>query len=119
MRILGQFEGATVGVEWRDGHQRLVFSVPASLVGMPQGYAVHGLVQALGLGRGQPSAEPGATRWEIVHDDEVDWRLLELIDLLIAFRFEHPTMIQLPLVLSDEETAELTRAIEKAKMVTT
>jgi len=41
------------------------------------------------------------------HDREFDRFLRGLIDLLIHLRYLHPTMIQLPLALSEEEAAEL------------
>lgn len=41
----------------------------------------------------------GALHWRIPHDPEVDRLLTELIDLFIAIRYSHPTLVQLELGL--------------------
>lgn len=43
----------------------------------------------------------------VPHTDEVDDFLWQLIDALIDIRYQHPTMTQLPLALTEEEAAEL------------
>jgi len=43
----------------------------------------------------------------VPHTVEVDRFLIELIDALIGIRYEHPSFIQLPLALTEEEAAEL------------
>lgn len=105
MRLIGEFEGATIGVEWRDGRQVIIVSLQASLCSTRRGLAVRGFVDLLGADSCYYTVKDGEWRWEIVHDDQVDARLIELIDLLASIRYEHPTMLQLPLAL-DEEAAE-------------
>jgi len=41
------------------------------------------------------------------HDDDLDRRIYETIDLLISIRYAHPTMMQLELVLPEEHAQEL------------
>lgn len=73
--------------------------------------AVHGLVHALG---GAGTIQRRAGGWmqaEVVYDDDLDDRLVGLIDLLIDMRMEHPTMVQLPLQLSERESEEMEAAL--------
>lgn len=43
----------------------------------------------------------------VPHTVEVDRFLIELIDALIDIRYQHPSFIQLPLALTEEEAVEL------------
>jgi hypothetical protein len=45
--------------------------------------------------------QDGALYWRIPHDREVDCLLTELIDLFIAIRYSHPTLVQLELDLEE------------------
>ncbi|HIE38213.1 MAG TPA: hypothetical protein EYP77_03935 [Anaerolineae bacterium] len=74
-----------------------------------QGAGQEILVSATGVGRAlvQILAENGAAREEdaylvLSHDQEVDRRLKELADALVAIRYTHPTLVQLTLELGEE-----------------
>ena len=58
----------------------------------------------LGFGQADIIRREDGSYWRIVHDRQVDGLLVELIDLLISFRYAHPTLVQLELEL---ELAEL------------
>lgn len=73
--------------------------------------AIHGLVHALG-GAGTIQRRPdGWMQAEIVYDGDFDNTIVELIDLLIDLRMEHPTMVQLPLQLSETERENMEAAL--------
>lgn len=104
MRIIGEFAGATICLEWRDGQQIIVFSIPLHLADMIQYHAVRGLADALSLGHSTIDAiHYPDVRIEIPHTDEVDRRLLDLSDLVAEIRWSHPTMIQLGMVIPELE----------------
>jgi hypothetical protein len=74
----------------------------------PQGTGQEILVSATGVGRAlvQVLAENGAVREEetylvLSHNQEVDRRLKELADALVAIRYVHPTLVQLTLELGE------------------
>ncbi|MEA3310020.1 MAG: hypothetical protein U9Q70_11005 [Chloroflexota bacterium] len=50
-----------------------------------------------------PQWEEG--RWVVAHTSAVDARLRGLTDLLIALRYQHPTLLQLELTLTPAEEA--------------
>lgn len=43
----------------------------------------------------------------VVHDQVFDRLLTQLIDLLAAIRYEHPQMLQLPLVMEEDDAQKL------------
>ncbi len=66
------------------------------------------LVAATGVGRAlvRVLAENGTAREEeaylvLPHDREIDRRLKELVDALVAIRYAHPTLVQLTLELEE------------------
>ena len=69
--------------------------------------AIHGLVHALGGAGEIRRRDDGWMEAEIVYNDALDDHLVELIDVLIALRYSHPRMVQLPLALSDAEAGRL------------
>jgi hypothetical protein len=104
-QIAGYFEGARIEVEWRDGRQMVIVHLPAAEIA--QG-APNALVMIL---RGQQDRyswiDTAGVHTEFVHDEEVDRRIVELIDLLAHLRELYPQMIQLPLLTTAEERVEL------------
>lgn len=105
MHILGEFEGATISMEWREGRQVIVLSVPREVMESAAAHTIHGLAAA--LGQYSVSVEPGGTQIVIPHTRDVDRRLMTLIDLFADFRYSHPTLVQLPLALTQDEEREL------------
>ena len=113
---IGTYVGIRVSLEWCDGppadpqagHQVIIFTIPRALLGTPSWYAMHGLGNALGCGSVRSDAISGGdVRVEIPHTEEVDQRILTLIDLLMTVRYEHPTMVQLSMEVEPAEAAEL------------
>ncbi|MBN1815357.1 MAG: hypothetical protein JXA14_26230 [Anaerolineae bacterium] len=104
MRIVGEFAGAVIGLEQRDGHQVIVFSVPLHLADTAEYRAVRGLANALSLGHliidaiGHPDVHI-----EIPHTDDVDRRLLALSDLIAEIRWSNPEYVQLEMVIPEME----------------
>jgi hypothetical protein len=108
--LVGYYEGARVEIEWRDGQQVVSVSTPMSMEAWPARQYARALSEALG-GSGWSSApdRPGELCYEVVHDDAVDRRIVELVDLLVAIRYQHPRMMQLELALTPEEQEALDR----------
>ena len=112
MKEIGTYAGVPVSLEWSDGQQLIVFTIPRDLLGTGSWVAIAGLGYALGCGRvSSRSISNGDIRMEIPHTDEVDQLIMTLIDLLITARYEHPTMVQLPLQVDPTEARELEAAI--------
>jgi len=109
MRVVGQIAGADVALGWREGHQVVLVAwpglleVPRPLIGAP--LPLVGLVQLLGGGR---YVQDDAGSWwaEIVHTEELDRLLVELVDLFAEIRVSHPRMVQLPLRLEDSREGD-------------
>jgi len=95
-----------VRAETCDGRQVIVVVWPVTVIGGM------GLVNVLSAGL-SCQLETGRIwmRATIQYTDEVDRRIIELIDALIDVRVLHPTMMQLPLALEDEEAIELVEAL--------
>jgi len=109
MKQIGIYAGAPVSLDWRDGQQLIVFTIPRQLIGTASWYAIRGLCDALGFENVHSYAAGGCVRMEVTHTDQVDQRIMTLIDLLITARYEHPTMVQLALEIdSDAEQWEAT-----------
>jgi hypothetical protein len=72
--------------------------------------AIRGLGEALG-GFYRMGYEDGICRAEICYTEDLDVRLRHLIDVLIALRYAHPRMVQLPLALDEEDAKELAEAM--------
>jgi hypothetical protein len=104
--LAGYYEGARVEVEWRDGHQVIIVRVPR-LQPMYQGMMAAALGELLGHGSVNPGRDEIA--YELEHDEAVDRRIVELVDLLVAIRYQHPRMMQLELALTPEEQEAISR----------
>ena len=103
---VGRIGEIEVRVEQRDDEQIIVIVWPVSLIGGM------GLVNLLAAG--QPCGLQTGRRWvraEVQHTDEVDRRIMDLIDVLIDIRVLHPTMVQLPLALGEVEAVKLAEAL--------
>jgi len=119
MKQIGTYAGVPVSLEWRDGPpadpqagQVIVFTIPRDLLGTGAWFAIAGLGYALGCGRVHSRAiSKQSIRMEIHHTDEIDQRIMTLIDLLITARYEHPTIVQLAIQLEPTEAAELETAL--------
>jgi len=110
---IGSYEGVDVSLEWRAGHQIIIFSAPGWAIDTAAYYAIRGLANALSFsGQKLTDVGRGGVRIEIVHNAQVDTRIQTLVDLLITARYEHPTMVQLRLADLDEtEARRLTEAL--------
>ncbi len=114
MLVIGEFAGAEVGLRWATEDGRRGVGGCQVIVVTHNGGKVDHRAMALvhtrgGLWKGTTS---GRLQAEIVHDEELDRLLIGLIDLLITIRYEHPTMVQLPLVLAEKDAVELRAALE-------
>jgi hypothetical protein len=107
MHTIGTFGGSTISLDWREGQQVIVFSIPRDLLTTPQWHAVRGLADALSPGRQTVCDDRPEIQVEIVHTDDVDRQLLALSDLVAEIRYNHPQMVQLPLSLEKDEIEEL------------
>ena len=102
MRTIGEFAGATIGLEWRGDLQVVVISVPLHLADTAEYRAVRGLADALSLGHpyidaiGHPEV-----RIEIPHTGDVDQRLLALSDLVAEIRWSNPEYVQLEMIIPE------------------
>lgn len=105
--LAGYYEGARIEVEWRDGHQVVRIFVPSAM----RGGLTWGLVDVLCERNKMDLVCDGDLVVEFVHDEAVDRRIVELIDLLAHIRSLHPRFIQLPLALSEEERARIEEAL--------
>ena len=72
MRVIGMFSGATIGLEWRDGSQIIVLSVPQELSPVERN-TVYSLASTLSSASGM-AIHDGELRIEIAHTDDVDRR---------------------------------------------
>ena len=86
----GCLDGAEVGVQSTANGQDIL--IRHSDIGQS-------LACLLGFGKADIVRREDATYWRIVHDEQVDGLLVELIDLLISIRYAHPTLVQLELEL--------------------
>jgi hypothetical protein len=107
MHTIGTFGGSTISLDWREGRQVIVFSIPRDLLTTLQWHAVRGLADALSPGRQTVCDDRPEIQVEIVHTDDVDRQLLALSDLVAEIRYNHPGMVQLPLSLEKDEIEEL------------
>lgn len=98
MRSVGRIGEVRVSVGQRDGQVVIAIWFRAGTLG---GMA---LANLLAGGGGVVTLRPEG-QWmqaDVVYDAGVDGRLVELVDLLTAVRYAHPTMVQLPLALEEE-----------------
>ena len=111
MKQIGTYAGIPISLDWRDGQQVIIFSIPCDLIGTSSWYAVHGLGNALGGDASTPvrshRISNGDVQIEIAHTDEIDQRIMNLIDLMITMRYDHPAMVQLSLRLDPTEAHKL------------
>jgi hypothetical protein len=107
MHTIGTFCGSTISLDWRENRQVIVFSIPHDLLTTPAWRAICGLADVLSMGRQAVRDERSEVHVEIVHTDDVDRRLLAISDLVADIRYNHPTMVQLHLDLSQETANEL------------
>ena len=108
MKHIGTYADVPVSLDQRDGQELIVFTIPCDLLGTPSWYAIHGLGNAVGCGTVSSCAISGGdVRVELPYTDEVDHRIMTLIDLLITARYEQPTMVQLSLCLDPTEVHRL------------
>jgi hypothetical protein len=100
-KTLGKVLGAQVWVRREGGDQTIVLSWQAPHAGPME------LVRAIAGQQFVLKREGGRGRVtvEIPHSEEVDRRLVEIADLLVAIRYAHPTMTQLRLQLGPEDGA--------------
>ena len=106
MKQIGIYAGAPVSLDWREGQQLIVFTIPRVLVGTAAWYAIRGLCDAIGFESVHSHAAGNTVVMEVTHTDQVDQRIMTLIDLLITARYEHPTMVQLALQIDESEAAQ-------------
>jgi hypothetical protein len=91
---LGCLDGADVGVQSTPAGQDIL--IRQSDIGQT-------LACLLGFGKADLVRQADAYYWRIVHNQQVDELLVELIDLLISIRYAHPAMVQLEMVLEPDE----------------
>lgn len=101
MRHVDTYAGAQIWVRCSDDVRIVLEWRP----GEADQAAIRGLGEALG-GFYRMGYEDGICRAEICYTEDLDVRLRHLIDILIALRYAHPRMVQLPLALSEEERTE-------------
>lgn len=106
MQRAGAIDEIEVGVEMRDGGQVIVVVWPVEAIGGM------GLVNLLAAGK-SCKLEAGRKwmRAEVQHTDEVDQRVMQLIDVLIDIRVLHPKVMQLPLELGEGEAVKLVEVL--------
>jgi len=97
--VIGQYEGAQVEMEWREGRQVIIVRLPKQL---SMADAVMGTALGLILGQADVGAQGDEVVYEIEHDAQVDQRMVALIDLLAELRYRHPQATQLELALPVE-----------------
>jgi hypothetical protein len=97
--MLDHTDGARILLRWQRPHATL-----ADLT------AIRGLADALG-GFTHLSHHPPYFEAELRYTDSLDARLVRLADLLVAIRYAHPRMVQLPLSLTDGEAHTLAEAV--------
>jgi hypothetical protein len=101
-QFLGQVDGAELVVRIAGEGQEIL---------VEQGVSTRGDLLARLLAGDEPVREGRSgdgRRWAVVfHSKGVDEFLYRVIDRLIDIRVVHPTMVQLPLALTEEEAAEL------------
>jgi len=102
MKSIRNFAGAQVGCDYSDG----VRVVIRWNLGRGDQKRIRGLGDALG-GFSRISCDAGHATAEIIYSDDCDERIVELIELLIALRYSHPRMVQLPLQIEPAEQREL------------
>ncbi len=107
MKQIGTYAGVPVALEWRDGQQIIVFMIPNTELGRTQSQIMFGLAEAISDGNSQSRVDGDTLKIEIPHTEAVDQRIMTLIDILIAARYEHPTMVQLLLCLDPTEAHRL------------
>jgi len=115
MERIGSIEGRSVWVRVVDlpaqagGGQEILFECDRydDRAWLPAG---KGMMLAEVLGR-ERVAVGNNGRWVavVVHDEEVDRLLVELIDVLVSIRYAHPTMVQLRLSLDVEDVPAVRR----------
>jgi hypothetical protein len=108
MKQLGRFAGADVIIEYDDPPRIVLRCNPSHPAADLQ--AIHALGDALG-GFTRLSHHPPCYEAELRYTDSLDARLVRLADLLVAIRYAHPRMVQLPLSLTDEEAHTLAEAL--------
>ena len=110
LRFIREIEGREVWVAVGDDVEQVILLENAGWSGL----------LALALARPEERwnetvriTQDGETRTfaAVPHTVEVDRFLIDLIDALIDVRVQHPTMLQLPLALTEEEAAELARVL--------
>jgi len=102
VKPIGTFAGAEIALDYTDG----VTIVLRWRLGDANQAVIRGLGEVLG-GFAWISSEGMEGRAEIRYSDGLDRRLVALTDLLIAVRYGHPKMMQLPLALTDEEAQQV------------
>lgn len=91
---LGYLDGADVGVRSTlDGQDILI----------RQSDIGQSLACLLGFGKADIVPQGDTYCWRIVHTQQVDDLLVELIDMLISIRYAHPALVQLEMVLEPDE----------------
>jgi hypothetical protein len=98
--LLGTFDGQEVRVVLRGDGQDILFEHSGRC---------YMLAMTLGVGTQEPreATTDDGRRWLVLaHTDQVDRLIYELVDVLIAMRYSHPTMVQLKLQLTEEEARE-------------
>lgn len=109
-KLIGTFAGAQVSLDFTEGVTLVIEWTDTGNI--DRRMLMRGLAYVLG-GYGTVTARSGRYQWRsrIPYDDVLDGRLVELIDLLIDIRVNHPRMVQLPLALSEAEAQTLEKAL--------